>query len=151
MRREEKEIKDRGEIEDVLSRAAVCRLGLCDGDRPYVVPLCFGYKENALYFHCAGQGKKLDILRKNSNVCFEVDIDCEIVKADRPCDWGMKYESVIGYGKAVFIEDAGQKRKALDIIMQQYSNGEFGYPEEAIKNTVVIKIEIETMTGKQSG
>ncbi|MCK5173861.1 MAG: pyridoxamine 5'-phosphate oxidase family protein [Planctomycetes bacterium] len=151
MRRHEKEMTSRADIEAVIRRAMVCRLAVCEDNRPYVVPLCFGYKDDALYFHCSRQGKKLDILRRNNNVCFEVDIDCEIVKADRPCDWGMKYESVIGYGKAVFIEDAGQKRKALDIIMQQYSNGEFGYPEEAIKNTVVIKIEIETMTGKQSG
>ena len=149
MRREEKEIRDSVIIADVLSKAAVCRLGLCDGDRPYVVPLCFGYKGNALYFHCGSQGKKLDILRKNNNVCFEVDIDCEIIEADRPCDWGMKYESVIGYGKAVFIEDEGQKRKALDIIMQQYSNGVFEYPQEAAKNTIVIKVEIESMTGKK--
>ncbi len=150
MRREDKEIKNRDEIENILSRAAVCRLGLCDGDRPYVVPLCFGYKDNALYFHCGSRGKKIDILRKNNNVCFEVDIDCEIVKADQPCDWGMKYESVIGYGKAFTIEETESKREGLDIIMQHYSNGVFEYPQEATENTVVIKVEIETMTCKES-
>ncbi len=151
MRRKDKEIIDIAAIEAVLNKAAVCRLGLCEANQPYVVPLCFGYKDNALYFHCAGQGKKLDILRKNNNVCFEVDINHELVKADQACDWSMKYKSVIGFGKAVFIEDVGSKRKALDIIMQQYSEKSFGYPAEAIKNTVVIKVEIESMTGKQSG
>jgi nitroimidazol reductase NimA-like FMN-containing flavoprotein (pyridoxamine 5'-phosphate oxidase superfamily) len=115
-----------------------------------VVPLCFGYEDNALYFHCAGQGRKLDILRKNNNVCVEVDIDQEVIKADEACDCGMKYKSVIGFGKAVFIEDIESKRKALDVIMQQYSEKSFEYPEEAINNTVVIKVEIESMTGKQS-
>jgi hypothetical protein len=151
MRRKDKEIKDITAIEEILSRATVCRLGLCEANQPYVVPLCFGYKDNVLYFHCASQGKKLEILRKNNNVCFEVDIDCEIVKANKACDWGMKYKSVIGFGKAVFIEDAELKRKALDVIMQQYSEGTFEYPEEAIKNTTIIKVEIESMTGKQSG
>ena len=151
MRKKEKQINDIAAIADVLSRAKVCRLGLCEGDRPYVVPLCFGYEDNALYLHSAGQGKKLDILRKNNNVCFEVDIDCQITEADKSCDWGMKFKSVIGFGKATFIEDAEQKCKALDVIMQQYSEKSFDYTEEAIKNTTIIKIEIETMTGKQSG
>lgn len=151
MQRKNKQVNDIAVIDDILSRATVCRLGLCEENRPYVVPLCFGYKDNALYFHCASQGKKLDILRKNNNVCFEVDIDCEIVKANKACDCGMRYKSVIGFGKAVFIEDIESKRKALDVIMQQYSEGTFEYPEEAIKNTTIIKVEIESMTGKQSG
>jgi nitroimidazol reductase NimA-like FMN-containing flavoprotein (pyridoxamine 5'-phosphate oxidase superfamily) len=131
--------------------ARVCRLGLCEGDQPYIVPLCFGYKDNALYFHCAGQGKKLDILRRNNNVCFEVDIDSQVMKADQACDWEMKYKSVIAFGKAVFIKDIESKRKALDVIMHEYSDGTFEYPANAIDNMVVIKIEIESMTGKQSG
>jgi nitroimidazol reductase NimA-like FMN-containing flavoprotein (pyridoxamine 5'-phosphate oxidase superfamily) len=151
MRRKEKELKDIAAIEDILRRASVCRLGLCEDNRPYVVPLCFGYKENALYIHCGPEGKKLEILRKNNNVCFEVDIDHELIKAERPCDWGMKYKSVIGFGKAVFIEDIVSKHRALDVIMQQFSENAFEYSKEAIRNTTIIKVEIENMTGKQSG
>lgn len=151
MRRKDKQINDIAAIEDILSKASVCRLGLCENNQPYVVPLCFGYKDNTLYFHCAGQGKKLDILRKNNNVCFEVDIERELIKADQACDWGMKYKSVIGFGKAVFIKDVEQKRKALDIIMQQFSKDTFEYSSNTIKNIVVIKVKIESMTGKQSG
>ncbi len=151
MWRKDKQIKDIAAIEEMLNNVSVCRLGLCEADQPYVVPLCFGYKDNALYFHCANKGKKLEILRKNNNVCFEVDINHELAKADQACDWGMKYKSVIGFGKAVFIEDVGQKRKAVDVIMQQYSEGTFEYPANTIENIVVIKVEIESMTGKQSG
>jgi uncharacterized protein len=149
VRRKDKQIKDIAVIDDILRRATVCRLGLCEANRPYVVPMCFGYKDNALYFHCAGQGKKLEILRMNNNICFEVDIDHEIVNAEQACGWGMKYKSVIGFGKAVFIEDVELKREALNIIMQQYSEKTFEYSEEAIKNTVVIKVEIKSMTGKK--
>ncbi len=151
MRRKDKEITDTAFLEEILSKAMVCRLGLCEGNQPYVVPLCFGYKDNALYFHCAEQGKKLDILRKNNNVCFEVDIDHQLIKSGQACNWGIKYKSVIGFGKAVFIKDAELKAKALDIIMQQFSKGTFEISEEAIKNTAVVKIEIESMTGKKSG
>ncbi|MHC4212544.1 MAG: pyridoxamine 5'-phosphate oxidase family protein [Planctomycetota bacterium] len=150
MRRSDKEISDAGVIEGILKAATVCRLGLCEDNRPYVVPLCFGYEDNALYIHSAGQGKKLDILRKNNNVCFEVGIDHELKAADQACGWGMKYKSVIGFGKAVFIEDIESKRKALDIIMHQYSEGIFEYTQDAINSITIIKIEIESMTGKQS-
>ena len=151
MRRNDKQINDISVIEDILNRATVCRLAMCENNQPYVIPLCFGYEDNALYLHCSREGKKLDILKKNNNVCFEIDIEHEIIKAGQACDWGMKYKSVIGFGKAVFIEDIESKLKALDVIMQQYSEGSFEYPENAIKNIVLIKVEIESMTGKQSG
>ncbi|HUU20350.1 MAG TPA: pyridoxamine 5'-phosphate oxidase family protein [Sedimentisphaerales bacterium] len=151
MRRKDKEIRDIATIENIIRKASVCRLGLCDNGRPYIVPLCFGYKDKTLYFHCASEGKKLDILRKNNNVCFEIDIDYELIKAKEACKCSIKYQSVIGFGKAAFIEDIESKRKAFDIIMRNYSDGSFEYPVEAIKNTVIIKVEVESMTGKKSG
>ena len=150
MRRKDKEITDKSEIESIIRRSMVCRLAMADKNRPYIVPLCFGYKSNTLYFHSAGQGKKLDMLKKNNSVCFEFDIDYELIKSDKACEWGMKYKSVIGFGKASFIEDVESKRRALDIIIQQYSDQSFVYPEIKIKHTVIIQIKIEHMTGKCS-
>jgi nitroimidazol reductase NimA-like FMN-containing flavoprotein (pyridoxamine 5'-phosphate oxidase superfamily) len=63
----------------------------------------------------------------------------------------MKYRSVIGFGKAELIEDIESKRRALNIIMQNYLEGSFEYPEEAIQETVIIRVEIESMTGKKLG
>ena len=63
----------------------------------------------------------------------------------------MRFKSVIGFGKAVILEDADLKRKGLDVIMRHYSGGGFEYPEETLAKTVVVKVEIKTMTGKQSG
>jgi nitroimidazol reductase NimA-like FMN-containing flavoprotein (pyridoxamine 5'-phosphate oxidase superfamily) len=151
MRREDKEINDIATIEGIIRKARVCRLALSENGRPYIVPLCFGYKDNNLYFHSAREGTKLDIIKKNNNICFEVEIDVEFVKSKEACGYNMKYQSVIGFGKATFIEDIDSKRKALDIIMQNYSDGSFEYPVEAVKNTVtIIRIEVESMTGKKS-
>ena len=152
MRRKEKEITDLAEIESVIKKSLVCRLAMCDGDQPYVVPLCFGYEDNALYFHSAGAGRKIDILKKNNRVCFEFDTHPELVKKGQDrCDWGMKFQSVIGFGQAVILEDAESKRKALDIIMGQYGDGHLQYADAKVKITIVFKVDIEEMTGKRSG
>jgi nitroimidazol reductase NimA-like FMN-containing flavoprotein (pyridoxamine 5'-phosphate oxidase superfamily) len=68
MRRSEREIKDRAVIDAIIRQCLVCRLGLSDGEEPYIVPLCFGYDGEALYVHSASDGRKIDILRKNSRV-----------------------------------------------------------------------------------
>jgi len=149
MRRKDREITSRLEIEAIIGRCLVCRLAMADDNQPYVVPLCFGFKDNSLYFHSAGQGKKIDIIKKNNRVCFEFDIDCEIVGADTACKWGMRYKSVIGFGEACFIEDSESKRQALDIIMQHYGGEASAYSETDLKRTVIIKVDIEQITGKQ--
>lgn len=151
MRRKDKEISDPQAIQAVIHKADVCRLAMVDGTKPYIVPLCFGYKDNALYFHSSFKGRKIDLLKKNPNVCFEFDLVTETMESDIACDWSMKYQSVIGFGKAVFIKSADKKRDALEIIMGQYSDRRHTFPENKIKATAVIKVEIETMSGKQSG
>ena len=150
MRRKDKEIAERAEMESIIRESTICRLALADNEQPYIVPLSFGYKDNALYFHSAAEGKKIDILRKNKNVCFEFDVGSEIKTGKTACEWGMKYRSVIGFGNASFLEDPDSKQAALDIIMQQYSDGSFAYSEKILKKTLVIKVEITHMTGKQS-
>ena len=75
----------------------------------------------------------------------------EIMEAENACEWDMKYQSVIGFGKASFLKDPDDKRIALIIIMKQHSDRSFEFSEKAINGTTVIKIEIESMTGKQSG
>lgn len=122
-----------------------------NGNKPYIVPLCFGYQDNALYFHSALKGQKIGCTRNNPNVCFEFDLIAETKESENACDWSMKYQSVIGFGKAAFIEDSDEKRQALSTIMAQYSEQQFQFPENKVKATAIIKVEIESTTGKQSG
>jgi nitroimidazol reductase NimA-like FMN-containing flavoprotein (pyridoxamine 5'-phosphate oxidase superfamily) len=153
MRRKEKEITDKKDIESSIKDYKLCRQGLSDGNRPYVVPLCFGYENDMLYFHTAHKGMKLDILKKNNQVCFEFDIDANhiVLEDDDACEWGLQYMSVIGFGKAEFVEDPEPKRKALDIIMKQYSNKSWDYKDAMIKRTTIVEVKIESITGKISG
>ena len=150
MRRKEKEITDIKEIESIIQKSQVCRLALADEGLPYIVPLCFGYKNKILYFHSAKEGQKIDILRRNRQVCFEFDIDARVRSGKTACAWGMGYKSVIGYGTASLVEDPEEKQKALDIIMRQYSEGEFEYSAKNLAEMLVIKVDISAMTGKKS-
>lgn len=150
MRRSEREIRDRTAMDAIIRQCQVCRLGLSDGEEPYIVPLCFGYDGEALYFHSASDGRKIDILRKNSRVCFEFDIPEGMREAEQGCRWGMKYRSVIGFGTAEIVDDQEDKKKALEIMLAQYSDKEYTFPDDVVTKTAVIKVVIARVTGKQA-
>lgn len=150
MRRQEREITDRAMMDDIVRRAQVCRLGLVDGAVPYIVPLSFGYDGQALYFHAATEGRKLDLIRRHPRVCFEVDILEGLTEAAEACHWGVSYQSVMGTGTAHIVEDAEGKRRALEALMAHYSPGRYTFPDAALARTVAIRVTIESMTGKQS-
>ena len=150
MRRKDREIADEAAIRAVMEEAKVCRIGLSDDGMPYVVPMNFGLGENCLYLHCATEGRKLDILRKNDRVCFEMDLLREIKQGPESCGCGARYESVIGVGRAVIVEAPAEKRAALDRIMEHYGvQGAFIYQDDILEKTTVIRIAIESLTAKR--
>lgn len=150
MRRRDREITDISVMESIIRDSSVCRMGLCDGDRPYVVPMNFGYRDGKVYMHSALEGKKLDIIRKNPDVCLEFETDLEIVRAEEACSFSMKYRSVIAWGKASIQEEAKDKAYGLNVIMEHYTGREFEFPVQALTRIVVIRVDIEEMTGKQN-
>jgi hypothetical protein len=153
MRRNDRELSAISEIEDVISNSDVCRIALTDKNIPYIVTLNFGYissPEKLLYFHCAPAGKKLDMIRKNNYVCFEMDTDHQITKGEKGCDWGMTFRSVIGYGKIYFVEENEEKIMGLNSIMSHYGGlAPFDYDEKVFNHTTILRLEIAEMTGKK--
>lgn len=152
MRRKEREIKSKKEIEGIIKKAIVCRLGLSVNDQPYIVPLNFGYEKNELHFHCSKAGKKLDMIRKNNHVCFEIESDMELIKSEHACvGWTMHYASVIGFGKAFIVDELEEKKRSLEIIMKQYTGKKgYEYTEKNLRGVGIIKVLIESMTGKKN-
>lgn len=148
VRRREREITDRHAIDGIIRRSRVCRLGLCHDGVPYVVPMCFGYDGIHLYLHAAAQGRKIDILESNDRVCFEFDIVHEVTSADEPCGWGMRYESVVGFGTAELVEDPVSRAHALGCIAKQYGAPEGPFADGALRKTLVLRITIHEITGK---
>ncbi len=149
MRRGELEIVDRAEIEAILARATVCRLALSVDDLPYIVPLTFAYEDGAIYLHSSYEGRKMEMLAANPSVCFEVDVGCEPVTSGDPCRWHMKYESVIGFGRAVLVEDPDGKKQAMEAIRDHYAANAPAYGDIPLDKVAVVRIDIESMTGRR--
>jgi nitroimidazol reductase NimA-like FMN-containing flavoprotein (pyridoxamine 5'-phosphate oxidase superfamily) len=155
VRRSDREITDAAEVLAILERADVCHLALADGDEPYLVTMNFGLKRGpslVLYFHAAHEGKKIDILKKNSRVCFGADIDHELLlsQTGTSCGCSMRYRSVVGTGTMSFVADCSEKREALEIIMGHYAPGSAHvFPEEMIDRTTILRLEVKEITGKR--
>lgn len=150
MRRKDREITDPAVMENIIRKARVCHLGLCDEGEPYVLPVNFGYRDRTLYVHCAREGRKLDVIRRNPRVCAVFDVDHELVTGEEAVNWSMKYRSVVAFGKAEILaeDDLDGKTEALDEIMRQYSDAAWTYPEKTVRKTGIIRITIDRMTGK---
>jgi nitroimidazol reductase NimA-like FMN-containing flavoprotein (pyridoxamine 5'-phosphate oxidase superfamily) len=152
MRRTDKEITVKTDIEEIIDKAEFCSLAMCDGEKPFAVPMNFGYENGKVYFHSAREGKKIEILKKNSAVCIHWAADTELSGKEEPCSWTMKFRSVIAEGTASFVSDSAEKTKALNLIMKKYSGrGDFEFPANALNSVEIIRIDISAMTGKKSG
>lgn len=152
MRRKDREITSRAVIDEILGRAVVCRLALNDEGSPHIVPVNFGYAGNTLYFHSAPSGRKIDLILGEPRATFEVTDFHRIITSEMACGWTTEYRSVIGRGKIEIVLDNEEKRRGLDIIMKQHGQeGPNSYSEESLNRMVVLKLIIESVTGKQSG
>ncbi|HAH61874.1 MAG TPA: hypothetical protein DCL73_07230 [Treponema sp.] len=153
MRRTDREITDGATIRAILDSCKVFRLAMSAENVPYVVPLNYGYVfENGkytVYFHCAQEGKKLDILRANNTVCFEMDTDHELTTAESACGYGYNYSSIIGNGIVKILDDAEDKKNGLKILMKHQTGKDFDFTDEQVAHVAVCRIDAAELTGKQ--
>ena len=153
VRRDDKEVKDPEGLHEILRKSMICHLALVDDGKPYMVSMNYGFKDNTIFLHSALEGRKIDILRQNPEVCFQVYNGNRLTTGPDACgDWTMKFRSVTGFGKATLIEDDNEKITPMQIIMDQYTTkGPFEFFPERVAETLVIRIDIDEMTGKISG
>jgi len=153
MRRHDREVTDRDGILSILDASDVCRIALQTDNAPYVVPLNFGYEwahKLELFFHSASTGRKLELIRQNPYVGFEIDVGHDLVRSSKPCGWGMNYRSVVGAGLIRIVEKPAEKERALDAIMKHYGYiGKPAYEPKTLEKTVVYKLIVEELSAKQ--
>ena len=158
MRRKEKEIQSREVLEELLSSAPVCRIGLAPAadsegkygqDYPLVVPVHFAHAEGLIYVHSARQGRKIGMLRKNPRVCVEIDEFLGLKTADKACGYGTRFRSLIAFGTARIVEQREDKGRALRLLMEKYAGRSFDFSGQEIQRVAIIEIQLEEITGKQ--
>ena len=141
------------EMEGIVHEAQVCYLGLSDQGMPYVLPMNFVYESGVLYLHSAAEGYKMEIMKANAAVCINFNIGNELFyrHKDVGCSWGMKFKSVNIFGQAKFIDDYDEKYRIMQCFMRKFSGENYEFSEPSIKNVVVIRVDVQKMTGKVYG
>ena len=151
MRISDREVTNIKDILDIIKQCDVCRIAINDEVVPYIVPMNFGVDvvddEIYFYFHCASVGKKLDLIRKNPYVSFEMDCEHNLVLYENTMSCTFGYASVMGYGLMEFVEE--NKVDALKIIMRQYHEEEFAFGLELLPVTTVLCLKVMEITGKR--
>jgi nitroimidazol reductase NimA-like FMN-containing flavoprotein (pyridoxamine 5'-phosphate oxidase superfamily) len=153
MRRKEKRINSINDIKTILSKTQYITLAMCENNQPYLVTMSHGYDEpqNCLYFHCAAEGKKIDILKTNNNVWGQAVVDLGYVQGR--CDH--LFASVHFKGEVHFIDDMKEKKHALEVMIRQLEKNpqevmakQLG--EDSIRKVVMGRIDIKELWGKKS-
>jgi len=155
IRRKDRAVTDISQIIKIIDQAKILHLGLIDNGVPYIVPLHYGYEYDSnedmfvFYMHGAKAGRKIDLIRNNSNGCIELETNIELDPADDiPCQYGSFYSSVIGQGCASVVDNVEEKKRALNLLMKNQTGKTFEFTEKMVAAVAVIKIEIREYTAK---
>ena len=152
MTKRELQITDLNEIQAILDTAKVLHLGMAVNNEPYVVPMNYGYTMEegklTLYLHSAVRGKKLDMLRANPRVFFELNCHRKPFEGEKPCQYGLSYSSVMGWGAAVLVEDVEEKMKAMTVLMKTQTGKDFSFNEKLVSMVAVVRIDVAEYTAK---
>lgn len=153
MRRKDREVTDFGQIVGIIDKCQIVRLGLASGDFPYIVPVNFAYTVEGnqiyLYIHGAMAGRKYELLSKNPNCSFEMDIPIQMDCIYEKKDVTMRYESVMGKAEAVFLEGEEKQRAMDEVIMNRYEETRnFEYNRAAVARTAVVRLKVTEITAK---
>ena len=153
MTRRELEITDPKEIQDILDQSMVLHLGLVDDGMPYIVSMNYGYTMEdgklVLYVHGAAEGYKLDVIRKNPTCCFEMECGVQPFEGAVACQYGTAYQSLMGRGTAVIVDDVSEKQRAMTILMKTQTGKDFSFEERLVSIVSVIRIDVTEYTAKK--
>ena len=152
MTKREFTITDEQQLRSILDSAKVLRLGLAVDNVPYIYPMNYGYRMEegrlTLYLHSAAKGRKLELLRKNPNVCFELDCDYVPFEGRVACQYGLSYSAVSGRGRAVLVEDVEEKMEAMRSLMKTQTGRDFSFNERLVSIVSVIRVDVSEYTAK---
>ncbi len=152
------EIKSKQKIAEFLNQEHVGRVCSIDKDGfPQIIPMNFVFLNDAIYMHSHTRGEKLENIKSNDKVGFEVDRELEFLPSyfTHPTDASQAdtlYISVVIKGEGVIVSDKNEKTLALNGLMEKYQP-EGRYEKltqdmEVVNEVAIIKIIPHTMRGK---
>ena len=149
----EREVTDIKEIKEILDKSMIVHLGMVDDGEPYVVPMNYGYTleeaELCIYLHGATVGRKIDIIKKNPKVFFEMECDVTPFEGKVACQYGTTYASVMGRGTAEVLCESADKIDGLTKFMKTQTGKDFTFDERMVSIVSVIKITAREFTAKK--
>lgn len=153
MRRKDREVTDFSQILSIVDACQVLRLGLADGDFPYIVPVNFAYQiregELYLYLHGAMAGRKYALLSACPRCSFEMDIPLGLCCLPDKKDVTMRYKSVMGHAEVRFLTGDERRHAIDDIIMQRDpATRHFAYNTAAVSKTAVAELHVVALSAK---
>lgn len=152
MRRRDREVTEHSEIMHILDSGKVMHLALVDQGRPYIVPMNYGYvfegEKLVFYLHGALEGRKLDIIRNNSDCCVQIECDVQPFSGKVACQYGCSYYSFDGFGMAKIVETPKEKIRALSALMKTQTGKDFEFNEKLVSIVSVIRIDCDYYTAK---
>lgn len=153
MRRKDREVTQINDLLNIIDNCKVCRIGTRDKNGLYIIPMNFGYTYEfdklTLFFHSAKEGRKIDALLENSDVCFEMDYGHHLIEGETPCEYGYSFKSIIGNGSAKFINDIEEKKYALTMFMKHQIGQEPQFNNKMVESVCVFKIDVYSFSGKE--
>lgn len=154
MRRKDREVVDPVKIKDIVDRCICCRIGFNDNGKVYIVPLNFGYEENnqkyVLYFHCASEGRKIDLIQTSPEVGFEMETNYKLNEADTACGYSARFQSIIGNGVVEMVNDRNEKELGLRLMMNHNAGKKDWKFDEKMLNVVsVFKLTVTEYSCKE--
>ena len=155
MRRKDCEVTDFNEMLEIVKKSDAIRIGLVDEDGfAYIVPVNFGYELTGdhlrFYFHSALEGKKVGLLRRSARVSFELDTAHALQESDIIYDHTYHYESVMGIASVSFVEEAAEKYRVLQLLMQNYTGKpDWELPQSLVDHVHAICLEVESWAAKR--
>ena len=145
MRRTEREVHDAAAIRQILEDAGELYIALNTGEAPYVFAVNHVWFEDAVYFHCATAGRKLDLMRADARVGFFTATDIRVEGTTT------RYRSVCGTGTASVVTDNAQCERVLKALARRFKAPcVFPVSEQKMAITLIVRIDICTLTGKHS-
>lgn len=154
MRRKDREVTDGEKINEIIKKSKICRVGFIDDGQVYIVPLNFGFTDGdgkrTFFFHSAKEGRKVDLVKQNPKVGFELDVNFELWEGERACDFSAGFQSIIGTGTMGMVEGLEEKKGALEKIMETIAGkGTWSFCERMIDAVAVFRLDVETISCKE--